>query len=170
MTAKEYLGQAYRLDLRIQSKKNQIASLENMIMNCTPVITGMPRNPSPSVSPMADAVCKIVDIKNDLKDELIQLLNYKISIIAIIHGVKNLEYQLILEKRYLCYQQWEEIACDLNYSVSWVLKLHRKALRAVDAIMAGKEKKNGLAQNVCSCQTENSEKDSKVHISPVECR
>jgi hypothetical protein len=140
MTAKEYLSQAYRLDLRIQSKKNQIASLESIAMNCTPAVTEMPRNPSTSVSPMADAVCKIVDIKNDLRDEITELLNYKISILEIIHGVKNLEYQLILEKRYLCYQRWEDIACDLNYSVSWVLKLHRKALRAVDAVMAGKER------------------------------
>ncbi len=145
MTAKEYLSQAYRLDLRIQSKKSQIASLESMAMNCTPVLTGMPRNPSPCVSPMADTVCRIVDIKNDLKKDLTQLLNYKISILEIIHGVRNPEYQLILEKRYLCYQQWEEIACDLNYSVSWVLKLHRKALRAVDVVMARKEKINELA-------------------------
>jgi len=145
MNAKEYLSQAYRLDQRINSKKNQIVSLENVAISCTSAITGMPRDPSPTVSPMADAVCKIVDIKNDLKDELTQLLIYKISILELIRDVTDIEYKLILEKRYLCYQQWEEIACDLNYSVSWVLKLHRKSLRAVDAVMAGKEKKNELA-------------------------
>jgi hypothetical protein len=145
MTAKEYLSQAYRLDQRINSKKNQISSLENMAMDCTYTVTGMPRDPSPSVSPMEDAVCKIMDIKNELKKELTQLLYYKISILELIHGVKDLEYQLILEKRYLCYQQWEEIANDLNYSVSWVLKLHRKSLRAVDAIIARKERQHELA-------------------------
>ena len=141
MTAKEYLGQAYRLDQRIQSKKNQIILLENMAANCTSAITGMPRSPSPSVSPMADAVGKLVDIKNELRDELAQLLNLKISLLEIIRSVQNLEYQLILEKRYLCYQPWETIADDLSYSVSWVLKLHGKSLRAVDTIMARKEKK-----------------------------
>jgi hypothetical protein len=145
MTAKEYLSQAYRLDRRINSKLEQLSSLESMAMNCTPILTGMPHNPSPCVSPMADTVCRIVDIKNDLKKDLTQLLNYKISILEIIRGIRNPEYQLILEKRYLCYQQWEEIAGDLNYSVSWVLKLHRKALRAVDVVMAGKEKINELA-------------------------
>ncbi|MBT3273406.1 MAG: hypothetical protein HN368_09640 [Spirochaetales bacterium] len=145
MTAKEYLRQAYRLDQRINSKKNQIVSLENVAMSCTSAITGMPRNPSPTVSQMADAVCRMVDIKNEMKDELTQLLNYKISILELIRGVKDIEYKLILEKRYLCYQPWEEIACELHYSVSWVLKLHRKSLRAVDAVMARKEKKNELA-------------------------
>ena len=144
MTAKEYLSKAYRLDQRINSKLEQVASLENMAVNCTHAITGMPRNPNPSVSQMEDAVCKIIDIKNNLKDDLAKLLNYKVSILEIIQSVNNLEYRLILEKRYLCYQPWEDIAYDLNYSVSWVLKLHRKALRAVDSIMAGKENKNGV--------------------------
>ena len=139
MTAKEYLGQAYRLDQRISCKKQQIASLESMATSCTSAITGAPHSPSPSVSPLEDAVCRIVDMKNNLNDELAQLLNYKISILEIIHSVENLEHQLILEKRYLCYQQWEEIACDLGYSVSWVLKLHREALRAVDAVIAEKK-------------------------------
>jgi roadblock/LC7 domain-containing protein len=141
MTAKEYLSQAYRLDQRIQSKESQIILLDDMATNCTSTITGMPRNPSLSVSPMADAVGKLVDIKNDLKDELAQLLNLKISLLEMIRSVQNLEYQLILEKRYLCYQPWETIAGDLNYSVSWVLKLHGKSLKAVDTIMARKEKK-----------------------------
>jgi len=145
MTAKELLGQAYRLDQRINSKLEQVASLENMAMNCTSAITGMPRNTNSSVSQMADAVCKIIDIKNNLNDDLAQLLNYKISILEIIQSVNNLEYRLILEKRYLCYQPWEDIAYDLDYSVSWVLKLHRKALRAVDAVISGKENKNELA-------------------------
>lgn len=144
MTAKEYLSKAYRLDQRINSKLEQVASLESMAKNCTSAITGMPRNPNPSTSQMEDAVCKIIDIKNNLKDDLAQLLNYKISILEIIQGVNNLEDRLILEKRYLSYQPWEDIAYDLDYSVSWVLKLHRKALRAVDAVMARKESKNGM--------------------------
>ncbi len=145
MTAKEYLSKAYRLDQRINSKLEQVASLENMAMNCTSAITGMPSNPSSSVSHMADAVCKIIDIKNNLNDDLAKLLKCKISIFEIIQGVNNIEYRLILEKRYLSYHPWEDIACDLDCSVSWVLKLHRKALRAADAFMAGKENKNGLA-------------------------
>lgn len=140
MTAREHLGQAYHLDQRIQSKRAQIASLENMATNCTSIITGMPRNSSHSTSPMSDAVCRMVDIKTALDDELVRLLNFKIRILEIICSVENLEHQLILEKRYLCYQRWEDIASDLNYSVSWVLKLHGKALIAADRAMARRNK------------------------------
>lgn len=139
MTAKEYLSQAYRLDQRIQSKRKQITLLENMATNCTSTLTGMPHNPSPATSPMAEAISKIVDMKNELREELAQLLHCQIRILEMIHGVENLEYQLLLEKRYLCYQSWDDIAYDLDYSVSWTLKLHRKALEAIDETAAYKE-------------------------------
>ena len=58
MIAKEYLSQAFRLDNRINSKIDQIASLNDLATKCGSSITGMPRNPSPATSLMADAVTK----------------------------------------------------------------------------------------------------------------
>ena len=46
MTAKEYLSQAYRLDQRIDSKIEQVASLNDLATKCTTTISGMPHNPS----------------------------------------------------------------------------------------------------------------------------
>ena len=60
----------------------------------------------------------------------------------VIRKVENDEYKLLLEKRYLCYESWDDIALDLNCSVSWTLKLHRRALRAVDVILAEKLKED----------------------------
>ena len=54
MTAKNYLGQAYRLDQRINSKIDQISSLNDLATKCTSTITDMPKNPNRSSSPMAD--------------------------------------------------------------------------------------------------------------------
>jgi len=135
MTAKEYLSQAYRLEQRIKSKQNQLSSLENISTGCSSNITGMPRNPSPTQSPMADAVGKIVDLENELEKELTQLINYKIRVLELIHSMENIECQLILEKRYLFYMPWERIAQDLNYSVGWVMKLHRKSLCEIDEVL-----------------------------------
>lgn len=52
MTAKEYLGQAYRLDQRIDAKIAQVASLNELATKCTATLTGMPRSSSPSGSTM----------------------------------------------------------------------------------------------------------------------
>lgn len=143
MTAREYLSRAYKLDREIKSKLDQIESLKDLATNCSSVLTGMPRNPNKGGSPMTDAVCKIVDLRDELNRELAQLVDFKADAVKVIHRVKNSDYRLILEKRYLSYMSWETIAVELGYSESWVLKLHRKAIKAVDAVMRGAEA-NGL--------------------------
>ena len=66
MTSKEFLNQAYLLDQRIKSKSEQIQSLNELATKCTATLTGMPRNPNHGSSTMADAVCKIIDLQNEI--------------------------------------------------------------------------------------------------------
>ena len=102
MTAKEYLGQAYRLDQRINSKLEQIRSLNELAAKCTSTITGMPKNPSHSTATMEEAVGKIVDLQAEIDGDIGQLVDLKRDMVSIIKAVQNTEYQTLLEKRYLC--------------------------------------------------------------------
>ena len=131
MTAKEYLSQAFLLDHRIDSKIEQIASLNALATKCTSAITGMPHNPSPSQSTMADAICKIVDLQELLKKDLSALVDLKREIMGVINGIENDEYKTVLEKRYLCFLSWEQIAVDMGYEMSWLYRLHQRALEKV---------------------------------------
>ena len=131
MTAKEYLSQALLLDHRIDSKIEQIASLNALATKCTSAITGMPHNPSPSQSTMADAICKIVDLQELLKKDLSALVDLKREIMGVINGIENDEYKTVLEKRYLCFLSWEQIAVEMGYEISWLYRLHQKALEKV---------------------------------------
>ncbi len=131
MTAREYLSQAYRLDQRINSKLEQIQSLSELADKCTNVITGMPRNPSPSVSPMADAVCKIIDLQAEIKNDMLCLVDLKRNIVNVVRSVSDTEQQTLLELRYLCFKTWEQIAVDMNYNVRHVYRLHDEALEGV---------------------------------------
>lgn len=142
MTAQEYLGQAYRLDQRINSKLDQVAKLNELATKCTVTLTGLPSNPNHGGSTMSDAIAKIIDLQAEINRDIDALVDIKSGIFALINSAGNNEHQLILEKRYLGYQPWGEIACDLNCTVSWVLKLHRKALRAIDETRATKDDKN----------------------------
>ena len=56
MTAKEYLEQARYLDMRIDSKLEQVSALNGLAEKCTAVMTGMPHNPSKNTSQMADTI------------------------------------------------------------------------------------------------------------------
>lgn len=130
MTTKDFFNQAYRLDQRINSKLSQIESLNLLATNCSPSLTGMPRNPSPPQSVMADAVCKIIDLETEIKRDIDQLVTLKAEIITVIRNIENIDYQLILEKRYLLYLTWEQIAVDMNYDLRYLHKLHSRALAA----------------------------------------
>ena len=93
MTAKEYLSQAYRLDQRIRSKQEQIASLNDLATDCSATLTGMPRNPNRGGSRMADAVCKIIDLENDIAKDMEKLSerhqNRKQALCTLLSGKKG---------------------------------------------------------------------------------
>lgn len=128
MTTKTYLSQARYLDMRIKSKLQQIDSLNELATTCTSVLTGMPRNPNGSTSRMADAICKIVDLQNEINRDIDKLVDLKKEIMGVIKAVSNPEHQTLLEKRYLCFLSWEKIAVDMGYDLRYTHKLHNWAL------------------------------------------
>jgi len=131
MNTLDFLSQAYRLDLRIDSKLEQIASLNELATKCTSTITGMPRNPNRSVSSMADAVAKIVDLQTEIDRDIHRLIDIKRRIVASIKAVDNKEYQTLLELRFLCGCKWEEVAIKMGYSIQHTYRMRDRALRKV---------------------------------------
>ena len=135
MTAKEYLSQARYLDMRINSKLDQIESLHELATRCTSTISGMPHNPNRGGSPMADAICKIIDLESEINADIDKLVDLKREIVGVIKDIDNVELQTLLEKRYLCFMQWEQIAVDMCYSIQHVYRLHAEALDNVSVIL-----------------------------------
>ena len=136
MEAKEYLSQAFRLDNRINSKIDQIASLNDLATKCTSHMTGMPRNPSPSNSQMADAVAKIVDLEAEINRDIDALVDIKCDLVKTIKAVDDIDCQLLLEERYLCYKSWEQIAVEMDFRVRHVYEVHNDALKKVEKILS----------------------------------
>ena len=130
MKAKEYLGQAYRLDQRINSKLEQIASLNELAMKCTSTLTGMPRNHDRSISKI-EVVSKIVDLQEEINRDVEKLVDLKRELVWRIKAVDDTEYQTLLELRYLCFKTWEQIAVDMGYNVRHVFRLHDEAVNSI---------------------------------------
>ena len=131
MTAVEYLSQAYRLDIRINSKLEQVASLNDLAMKATSVATVMPHNPNKGASTMADTIDKIIDLQEEINRDIDTLVDLKAEIVTVIKAVGNTEYQTLLEKRYLNYMSWESIAVDMGYSIQHLYRLREKAYAEV---------------------------------------
>ena len=132
-TARDILSQAYRIDQRINSKLEQVESLNLLATRAACALTGMPKSSSPSTSPMADAVAKIIDLQEEINHDIDILVNLKREIVSLIKSIQHMEYQTILEKRYLCFLSWEQIAVDLCYSIHHLYKMHKAALDVCDS-------------------------------------
>lgn len=131
MTAKEYLSQAYRLDKRIDSKIEQLKSLNLLATKCTTTLSDMPKSQSISNSRLEDTVVKIVDLQEEINRDIDSLVDLKRDIVRTIKSVQNPEYQIILELRYLCFKTWEEIAVQMNCSIDNVFRIRKNALKSV---------------------------------------
>lgn len=131
MTAKEYLSQAYRLDQRINSKLEQVSSLSELATKVTTTFSDMPKNPNHATSKMADSIIKIIDLQAEINHDIDCLVDLKREIVKIIKAVENTEYQTLLEKRYLCFETWEQIAVDMGYSIQHIYRLRDKALEKI---------------------------------------
>lgn len=133
MTIKEYLSQAYHLDQRINSKIEQLKRWQDLAIKATSTLSKTSSCSYENSHKMEDNMVKIIDLKNEINNDIDRLIDLKKDIIALINGVNEQEYQTLLELRYLCLKKWKQIALDMGYDVSWIHRLHNKALRKLKA-------------------------------------
>lgn len=123
---------AYRIDARINSKLEQIASLNDLACKATSVMSDMPGNPNRNIHKTENVIVKIVDLQEEIKKYMEGLVDLKKEIVDCIKTVQDSELCTLLELRYLSYLGWEQIATEMNYGLDNIFKLHRKALEQIE--------------------------------------
>lgn len=135
MNVKDYLEQAKYLDMRINSKVEQLSTLNDLATKCTVTLSDMPRNPNKGTSSMEDTIIKIIGLQEEINRDIDNLVDLKREIMEIIKKVENVEYQTILENRYLSFMSWEKIAVEMKYSIQQIYRLRDKAQKEVEKIL-----------------------------------
>ena len=131
MNAKEYLSQARWLDMRINSKLGQVESLHALATKATSTLSDVPPSGTRNVHRMEDIICKIVTLEDEINADIDRLVDLKRDIAERVKMVQNMEYQSLLEKRYLCLMTWEPIAAETGCSVRNIHLMHGEALKKV---------------------------------------
>lgn len=131
MNKKEYLQQAFYLDKRINSKLEQIDSLNALATKATVTLSDMPKAQNKSTSKLEDILVKILSLEEEINDKIDELVDKKKNIMFIISRIKNKEIRIIFEERYLCYKKWEEIAVDMGYDIRQIYRLHNIGLKDI---------------------------------------
>ena len=131
MTAKEYLKQAFFLDRKIKAKERQLDYLQSHAVYTTPQF-GEKVAVSPSTtSALEESAVKIVELEEWISGQILELVRMKKEIAEVIKSVGNIEYETVLEMRYLSFMTWEEITSRMNYGSNYVYQIHRRALNLV---------------------------------------
>lgn len=128
MTAKEFLSRAYRIDVRINAKLDNISSLRELATKTSATLSDMPRSSSPALQPIETIVMKMVDLENEINAAIDELIDTKREIMAALATMTNVQHQTVLELRYLAFRSWEQIAEAMGYTERGIYNLHQKAL------------------------------------------
>ncbi len=131
MTAKQYLKQARFLDERINSKIEQVSSLHELATKATSTLSDMPGSPTRNTHRMEDIIIKILMLENEINMNIDELVDLKDEILSVINAVDDSDSRLILEKRYINLEPWEEIAIALNTSLPNIYRMHDRALKKI---------------------------------------
>ncbi len=133
MNAKEHFRQISRMEAFISTKKQRSAALKELASStCSPNLSEMPKNPNKSLSPMADALCKALDLDAEIRKDEFHLQEKKVFLLELIGTLDGCDCQTVLIKRYFEHLNWEEIANRMFYSTRWIYKLHGRALVEMD--------------------------------------
>lgn len=120
MTAKEYLQQAFYLDRLIETNQVQLEQFHQLSVSI-------------QTNGRSDYfTAKIFELETIIQSDLNQYTKTKIEILNTIKNVKDEKLRLILQKRYLDFKIWEDIAEEINYTGRWLRILHKKALKAAE--------------------------------------
>lgn len=131
MTNKEYLQQAFFLDRKIKAKERQLESIKSHAQYTTPQFGDKVQSSPSSQSYLEDAALKIIELEAWIGKQIQELVEKKKNIASAIKSVGNIEYETVLEMRYLSFMTWEEITARMNYGSNYVFQIHRRALNLV---------------------------------------
>ena len=73
-------------------------------------------------------IADMVDLEREYKKTMLMCRNKAKEIEFVIGLLENYQEKIVLEMRYLHYDNWLDIAFNLNYSVQMIYKLHGRAL------------------------------------------
>lgn len=135
MNAKEYLKQAFYLDKRINSKLEQVESLNALATKATSTLSDMPKDPNRGTSRLGDTIAKIIDLQEEINKDIDKLVDLKAEMVGTLKKIDNKELQLILEKRYLCFETWEKIAVEMSYDIRHIHRLHNLGLKETSRLL-----------------------------------
>jgi DNA-directed RNA polymerase specialized sigma subunit len=122
-------------DERIDAKLERVREWRNRAESISITLKhdgGMTPRGGYKESTIESAVCNIVDLENEIKEELTNLSNIQREVKAAINElIDDITKRTVLEFWYLNDFSWREIAARMSFAERWVKRLHESALKDI---------------------------------------
>ena len=135
--AKSYLLQAKLYDTHINNKLEELARLKDLSLRVTSSLKPDVVSTSGNHDKIGDAVAKIVDLETEINQAIDAYVDKKREISRLIEQVQDPDQLTVLHKRYIQYEHWEQIACEMGFTYRNICYIHGRALQAVTKLMKG---------------------------------
>ena len=134
MTVKEYLQRLYKIDFAISVRMEQLERLRAIAMRVTPTLTEDKIQTLTNENRMESALIRILSFEEDVIDMIDDYIKVQAETAQLIAKLEDENYRRVLELRYVNFNSWSMIAMKLDLEESYVIKLHRSAMYAIDKI------------------------------------
>lgn len=125
MTTKDYLRQVQLRDERLQLERDKLERLRAAVEYRSPAFEGG----GCGGSDKSAALDKLVDMEHRYDRMAAEYIAFYDEVNERIGQIGDDVLSEVLERRYLLYQKWEDIAAAMNYTVRHITRLHGEALK-----------------------------------------
>lgn len=132
MKAINYLKKIEMMDARINTRLQEIESLQALATKTTAVLGSEKVQSTGSQSQMSDCVDRIVDMKEQLNADIDKFIDYKNEVFKLMDAHCTPDCVILLYAKYFRYKDWDAIAKEMEFTYKWVSGgLHQRALSQV---------------------------------------
>ena len=143
MKAQDFLKQVKKLDKLIENKLAEVQRWKEIANNTTVNMSGERVQSSGNHDSIANAICTYVDLEDEIKKDIDQLIAVRQDVISVIEQLNVTEYD-ILHKIYVQGFTLQEVASLYDRRYEWATTTQGRALKQVQIILNKREEnKNG---------------------------
>lgn len=125
---KHKLRSAHFAHEQIATLSDHLQELRSLALKVTPAYSQSPGGGSGNAQKLENSVAKIIEQEKLIVECCNELCAQLAEVRALVALLPMGPMRLVMQRRYLNYQKWEQIAAELHYSWQNVHRLHSKAL------------------------------------------
>lgn len=128
---KEKLKGAMYAQRTLEGEFDKLQELRSIAQKVTPAYSQSPGGGSGNAQKLENSIAKIIEQEKIIAECCNELCAQLAEVRALIALLPMGPMRLVMQRRYLNYQKWEQIMIALNYSWRGMHKLHSKALEMI---------------------------------------